>query len=99
MVGTSEAEHSSRPPEWAVRGRHRSTLPAVSSAKSLAPTNYFFLSLQSDDVCPALVKNILISFFRKMWLVADVSHSQEGRIAVVTDVERGMRWTCRCCSG
>jgi hypothetical protein len=38
-------------------------------------------------------KNISLPFFGNLWLILGVSRSQEGRIAIVTDVESGMRWT------
>jgi hypothetical protein len=60
----------------------------------IARTAKILLWDQSDSTCPALSEKILL--FRP-----DPNHlhirsrpaSLEGRIAIVTDVERGMRWT------
>jgi hypothetical protein len=38
-------------------------------------------------------KNISLSENKKLWFLPVVPSSQEGRFAVVTDVESGMRWT------
>ena len=38
-------------------------------------------------------KNIPLPFFRKIWSSLAIPPPHEGRIAIVTDVGRGMRWT------
>src|SRR5690349_24297133 len=38
-------------------------------------------------------KNISLPFFSNLWFIPAVPRSSEGRFAIVTDVERGMRWT------
>src|SRR5690348_13285698 len=38
-------------------------------------------------------KNIVLPFFRNMWSLSPVPPPLEGRIAIVTDVGSGMRWT------
>jgi hypothetical protein len=41
-------------------------------------------------------KNIPLSFFPKLISPAHVPRLKEGRFAIVTNVERGMRWTSQC---
>jgi len=61
-----------------------------------AVKTYFSLSLQPHDPCQSLMKKIyLFLFFRNYGFLAYVPCSQEGRFAIVTDVERGMRWVYR----
>jgi hypothetical protein len=50
---------------------------------------------QGDHVCLAPLLKIIVSFFQKLWFACRHPASLEGRIAIVTDVERGMRWAYR----
>ena len=51
---------------------------------------------KSGAMSSASHKNILVSDNRKLCFMSRVPRSQEGRLAIVTNVERGMRWTRSC---
>jgi hypothetical protein len=63
-----------------------------------APKNSFREPLQAHRPIQATPEKYFCFVLSEIMLVCPRPASQEGRFAVVTDVECGMRWACRCCS-
>ncbi|WP_175361088.1 hypothetical protein [Bradyrhizobium sp. STM 3843] len=67
--------------------------------KRRAPKNSFRKPVQSHHPSYGLRAKFSCFVLSEIMLLFPRPASLEGRIAVVTDVECGMRWACRCCSG
>jgi hypothetical protein len=71
-----------------------SRCPKIACAEKL-----ILLAASSRFPFPVLPRKIfLFRFFRNWCLLLTSRAREEGRFAVVTNVGRGMRWTCRSCS-
>jgi hypothetical protein len=77
--------------------RFRFALPEESrfeEQKWRACKNSFCVRPQDDHSCPVLSRKIIpFRFFRNSWLATPSRLEIEGRIAIVTTREAGMRWT------
>jgi hypothetical protein len=62
-----------------------------------APKGRFRQLLQAGRTIRFVIARFVFRFSEKCDYLGVIPRPQEGRIAIVTDVGRGMRWTQRCC--